>query len=338
MAVGAPTESRTAFGNVLRVTARYGITFPFDDISLPDQRAIVEPLADLGYTDLWSAESNGYDGFTPLALASVWAPTLRLGVAIIPVYTRGPATLAMCAGSLAAAAPGRFVLGIGTSSNVIVENWNSTPFDAPYAKVRDTLDFLKKAMTGEKVTETYETFAVKGFRMGFAPPVPPTVLVAALRPGMLRLAGRESDGAITNWLAPKDAPAVAAALAEGGPAKELAARIFVAPTDDVDMARAVGRFAIAAYLTVPVYRAFHEWLGRGELMAPMQEAWAAGDRKAALAAIPDELVDDLVVHGAPAACRERIGEYVENGITTPVLAVLPVGVDAATAVRELAPR
>jgi alkanesulfonate monooxygenase SsuD/methylene tetrahydromethanopterin reductase-like flavin-dependent oxidoreductase (luciferase family) len=163
------------------------------------------------------------------------------------------------------------------------------------------------------------------------------VLLAALRPGMLRLAGRDADGAITNWLAPKDVPAVAGALAEGGQNKELAARIFVAPTDDKDMARAVGRFAIAAYLTVPVYRAFHEWLGRGELMAPMQEAWAAGDRKAALAAIPDELVDDLVVHGAPGACRERIQEYVENGITTPVLAVLPVGVGAETAVRELAP-
>ena len=317
---------------------RYGITFPFDDIPLAAQRGIIEPLADLGYTDLWSAESNGYDGFTPLALASMWAPTLRLGVAIIPVYTRGPATLAMCAGTMAEAAPGRFVLGIGTSSNVIVENWNSTPFEAPYAKVRDTLAFLKAAMTGEKVTQSYETFEVKGFRMGFAPPVPPTVLVAALRPGMLKLAGREADGAITNWLAPKDVPAVAAALAEGGPDKELAARIFVAPTDDVDMARAVGRFAIAAYLTVPVYRAFHEWLGRGELMAPMQEAWAAGDRKAALAAIPDELVDDLVVHGAPGKCRERIQEYVEAGITTPVLAVLPVGVGAETAVRDLAPQ
>jgi alkanesulfonate monooxygenase SsuD/methylene tetrahydromethanopterin reductase-like flavin-dependent oxidoreductase (luciferase family) len=73
-------------------------------------------------------------------------------------------------------------------------------------------------------------------------------------------------------------------------------------------------------------------------MAGMQEAWAAGDRKGALAAIPDELVDDLVVHGHPAACRERIQEYVANGITTPVLAVLPVGVDAATAAKELAPQ
>lgn len=320
------------------MTSRYGITFPFDGISLVDQRPIVESLPDLGYTDLWSAESNGYDGFTSLALASVWSPSLRLGVAIIPVYTRGPATLAMCAGSLAAAAPGRFVLGIGTSSNVIVEKWNSTPFDEPYKKVRDTLRFLKPALAGEKITEKYDTFAIDGFRMGFVPPEPPTILVAALRAGMLRLAGREADGAITNWLAPTDVPTVAKELAVGGPNKELAARIFVAPTEDVDMARAVGRFALAAYLTVPVYRAFHEWLGRTELMAGMQAAWAAGDRKGALEAIPDELVDALVVHGSPAACRERIQEYVANGITTPVLAVLPVGVDPATAAKELAPQ
>jgi probable F420-dependent oxidoreductase len=320
------------------VTERYGITFPFDGYSLLDQRPIVESLADLGYTDLWSAESNGYDGFTSLVLASQWAPTLRLGVAIIPVYTRGPATLAMCAGSLAAAAPGRFVLGIGTSSNVIVEKWNSTAFDEPYKKVRDTLRFLRPAFAGEKITEKYDTFEIDGFRMGFVPPEPPKVLVAALRAGMLRLAGREADGAITNWLAPADVPTVAKELAAGGPDKELAARIFVAPTEDKDTARAVGRFALAAYLTVPVYRAFHDWLGRTELMAGMQEAWAAGDRKGALAAIPDQLVDDLVVQGHPSACRERIQEYVGNGITTPVIAVLPVGVDAATAAKELAPQ
>jgi probable F420-dependent oxidoreductase len=320
------------------VASRYGITFPFDGISLPDQRPIIESLPDLGYTDLWSAESNGYDGLTPLALASVWAPALRLGVAILPVYTRGPATLAMSAATMAEAAPGRFVLGIGTSSNVIVERWNGVPFEEPYKRVRDTLRFLKASMGGEKVTETYDTFAINGFRMGVKPAQPPTVLVAALREGMLRLAGREADGAITNWLAPSDVPQVAKALADGGPDKELAARIFVAPTADKDMARGVGRFAIAAYLTVPVYRAFHEWLGRKELMQPMQDAWAAGDRKAALAAIPDELVDEIVVHGDPAACRERVAEYAANGITTPVMAVLPVGMDPATAVRELAPR
>ncbi|HEX3824414.1 MAG TPA: LLM class F420-dependent oxidoreductase [Mycobacteriales bacterium] len=319
------------------MTASYGITFPFDGIPLTEQRSIIESLPDLGYTDLWSAESNGMDGFTPLALASVWAPQLRLGTAIVPVYTRGPATLAMSAATMAAAAPGRFVLGIGTSSNVIVERWNSAPFEAPYQRVRDTLTFLKASMGGEKVTEDYETFSIKGFRLGFVPPSPPKILVAALRSGMLRLAGREADGAITNWLAAEDVARIAPYIHEGGPDKEIAARIFVAPTSDHETARAVGRFAIAAYLTVPVYRAFHDWLGRTEMMAPMQDAWAAGDRKAALEAIPDELVDALVVHGEPAACREQLSAYVEAGITTPIIALLPVGVDPADAARSLAP-
>jgi alkanesulfonate monooxygenase SsuD/methylene tetrahydromethanopterin reductase-like flavin-dependent oxidoreductase (luciferase family) len=149
--------------------ARFGITVPFDGVPLLEQRALFESLPDLGYTDVWSAESNANDAFTPLALASVWAPTLRLGTSIVPVYTRGPATLAMCAATMAAAAPGRFVLGVGSSSNVIVERWNAMEFDQPYQRVRDTVRFLRSALTGEKVTENYETFSVNGFRLGQAP-------------------------------------------------------------------------------------------------------------------------------------------------------------------------
>ncbi len=77
---------------------RYGMTIPFDGVPLHAQRDWIKELEDLGYTDVWSSEANGADGFTPLALASVWAPTLRLGSAIVPAYTRGPATLAQCVG------------------------------------------------------------------------------------------------------------------------------------------------------------------------------------------------------------------------------------------------
>jgi alkanesulfonate monooxygenase SsuD/methylene tetrahydromethanopterin reductase-like flavin-dependent oxidoreductase (luciferase family) len=95
---------------------------------------------------------------------------------------------------------------------------------------------------------------------------------------------------------------------------------------------------IAAYLTVPAYAAFHDWLGRGPRFGPMREAWAAGDRKAALAAIDDDLVDDLIVHGPPGYCRERVAEYQAAGLDTPVIAIVPApGVDEAEAVRQLAP-
>jgi probable F420-dependent oxidoreductase len=316
---------------------RYGITVPFDGIPLADQRELFVELPDLGYTDVWSSEVDGADAFTPLVLASVWAPALRLGTAIAPVFTRGPATLAQSAAALAAAAPGRVAIGIGASSDVIVERWNGAAFDRPLQRVRDTARFLRAALAGQKVTERYETFAVEGFRLSLVPEPPPRLLIAALRPGMLRLAGRESDGAILNWLAPGDVATVTPYVHAAGPGREIAARIFVAATADAEAARALGRRALAAYLNVPVYRAFHEWLGRGERLAPMWAAWEAGDRRAALAALDDDLVDDLVVHGSPEACRERVGRYVEAGVQTPILALLPAGGDLRETIRGLGP-
>lgn len=235
---------------------------------------------------------------------------------------------------MAELAPGRFALGIGTSSDIIVERWNATPFDRPYQRVRDTVRFLRQALTGDKVDAEYETFAVHGFRLGRRIETPPPIYVAALRPGMLRLAGREADGAILNWLSADDVRRV---VAEIGPGKEVVARIFVCPTQDAGRARLVGRMAVAAYLNVAVYAAFHQWLGRGPLLGGMWEAWKAGDRKAAVAAIPDEVVDALVVHGSPEECRRHVARYVENGVTVPVLALLPGGSPLEQAVEDLAP-
>jgi probable F420-dependent oxidoreductase len=319
----------------MAVQQRHGITYPFDGIGLADQRDIVREIADLGYTDLWSAESGGHDAFTPLALASVWAPSLRLGTAIVPAYTRGPATLAEQVASMCQAAPGRFVLGVGTSSDVIVQRWNGIPFDKPYQRVRDTIDFLRVALTGEKVTHEYETFSVNGFRLGVPVAEQPPILAAALRPGMLRLAGRAGDGAIINWLSADDVKKVVPHVGEG---KEIVARIFVFPTDDRGLAYAVGKRAIASYLTVPVYAAFHEWLGRGDLLAKTWELWKAGERKAAAEAIPDEVVDDLLVWGAPEACKEHIDRYAANGVTTPAPALFTGPDQLRDVIRALAPK
>jgi len=317
----------------------YGITIPFDGAPLHAQAERITELQTLGYTDAWSAEADGTDAFTPLALASVWAPSLRLGTAIVPAYTRGPALIAQSVASLAQAAPGRFVLGIGSSSNVIVERWNGMKFDEPYKRVRDTVRFVRSALTGEKITHDYETFSIKGFRLGALPEQPVPILIAALREGMLNLAGREGDGAIINWLSAEDVSKVAPIVNAHGDNKEIVARIFVAPTEDTDTVRAHARFMIAAYLNVPVYRAFHEWLGRGPQLQGMWDAWAAGDRPAALAAIPDEVVDQLVIHGSYEQCRAHIQRYIDNGVTTPAIAVLGLaGADVEAGIRELAPR
>ena len=334
----------------MRPTSRWGITLPLSGMPLSGQRELVTSLPDLGYTDAWSSEVSGADAFTPLALAAQWtskdgsgsqgagppdAGGLRLGTAVANIYTRGPALLAMSAATLAGLAPGRFVLGVGVSSPAVVTDWNGIALDRPYQRARDTLAFLRRALAGEKVSMDAETFTINGFRLDPAPVPPPALALAALRPGMISLAAAMSDGAITNWLAPADVPAVRAVA---GPDCELIARIFVCPTADAGVARQIARRMIAAYLTVPAYAAFHDWLGRGPRFRAMREAWAAGDRKAALAAIDDGLVDELVVHGPPGYCRERVAEYQAAGLDTPVIAIVPApGVDEAEAVRQLAP-
>jgi len=316
---------------------RYGITIPFDGVPLLEQADWIRELADRGYTDFWSAESGGSDAFTPLILAAQWAPEARVGTAIVPAYTRGPATLASCASGLAEAAPGRAVLGIGSSSQVIVEGWNALPFEKPYQRVRDTVRFLKAALAGEKITEDYETFSVKGFRLTRRPATPPSLMIAALRKGMLGLAGRESAGAILNWLTAEDVKTVAPYVHAGGEGRELVARLFVLPSENRELVHTVGRRVIAAYLNVPVYAAFQEWLGRGEQLAAMWNHWKSGDRKAATEAISDELIDQFVIHGSPEACREHVQRYVANGLHTPVLALLPGDYDAREATKALAP-
>jgi probable F420-dependent oxidoreductase len=313
---------------------RYGITVPFDGVSMPDHRRWYEELVRLGYTDVWTAETDGLDGFTPLALASAWAPSLNLGVAIIPAYTRGPALLAQSAAALAEAAPGRFTLGLGTSSDVIVSRWNGIEFTEPYRRVRDTIRFLRAALAGEKVDHEYETFAVRGFRLARPVEHPPPVFLAALRPGMLRLAGREADGVIINWLSAEDVTTVTAELGADIP---VAARIFVIPSEDTEAVRAIGRRMVAAYLNVGVYAAFHRWLGRGDVLEPMWAAWQRGDRKGALEAIPDHVVDSLVVHGSLDECRAHVGRYVAHGVTIPVMAVIPIDIPLDEAVAGLAP-
>jgi len=320
-------------------SARPGITVPLPGVSLRDHREWFPRLRQLGYTDVWSAEVDGADGFTPLALAAAWEPSLNLGVAITPAYTRGPALLAQSLAALADAAPGRFACGLGASSEVIVADWNGMAFEDQYRRVRDTLRFLRLAFSGEKVSEDFGTFRVKGFRLGLVPEQLPPIYLAALRPGMLHLAGREADGAILNWLSAEDVARSVAEVhrASGGAHREIVARIFVIVCDDSETARTIGRRMITTYLNVHAYAEFHRWLGRGPALQPMWDAWAAGDRKGALAAIPDAVVDDLVVHGTVDECRAHVQRYVDHGVTIPAPMVIPIGISLEEAVVGLSP-
>lgn len=313
---------------------RWGLTFPFDGLPLHAHGQALREAERLGYTDAWSYEIDGVDCFTPLALAAGWTERMRLGSAIANVYTRAPLTLAISAMSVAEAAPGRFALGIGAGSSVIVGQWNGVPFEQPYEKVRDVARVLRRAFAGEKVSEHSATLQIDGMRLSRRLAEPPPIYIAALRKQMLRLAGAESEGVIINWLSAGDVPKVVAEVRAGAKAAgrdpdaiDVVCRIFVCVSTDEAFVDFLGRRSVAAYLNVPVYAKFHEWLGRGSDLAPMWDAWRAGDRKAATAAIPRTVIDDLLVHGDAETCRRKVQAYVDNGVTVPVINFLPAAIE-----------
>ena len=307
---------------------RWSLSVPMDGFALPELGDVARDAERWGYTDAWSFEVDGVDGFTPLAVIGL-ATGMRIGTAIANVYTRGPATLASTAAGLADVAPGRFVLGIGAGSQPIVESWNGGRFSKPATRVREMAQFLRSALAGERVVFKGQTFSVDGFRLTKTPKEPVPIHIAALREGMLKVAGEVGDGVILNWLSPDDVPRSVAVVRETAKragrdpeAIEVTARLFVnldPPGPESDL---VVRRHIAGYLNVPVYRAFQEWLGRSEALGPMWAAWGAGDRKGAVAAIPTQVMDDLMPRGDFSVLKARIQRYLDRGIDTAFLSLM----------------
>jgi probable F420-dependent oxidoreductase len=286
------------------------MTIPFTGVPLHELGPLVRRIDDAGYDSVWSAESTEFDGFTPLVVAAVHSTRLRLATGIVNVYTRGPALLAQTAAALANVSNGRFVLGLGASSNVIVEQWNGIPFRRPLTKVEETVEYLRKVLAGERGTG--------GFKIAAPPEQPVPIVLAALRDRMLGLAARIADGAFTNFLPLSRAAKVIDAFA--APEKELACRFFSINGPE-DEALVAAKRMFVAYATVPVYAEFFRWLGFGDEIDPVVEAWSEGDRKRALELAPDALVRDVFLLGPVEAQRERLEAFGDAGITTAVLAL-----------------
>ena len=327
---------------------RWALSVPIDGFALPEHADLAQEAERLGYTDAWSYEADGLDCFASLAPVAL-ATGMRLGTAIANVFTRGPATLAMSAATVADLAPGRSILGIGAARS---RSWSrgtaATSRCRPRACAR--WQVVRAVLTGERVVFRGKALTVDGFRLVRPPAAPVPIYVAALRPGMLRVAGEVGDGVILNWLSASDVPGVvrvvreAAAAAGRDPASiEITARLLVNVNPEPAGQRGVRRH-VTAYLNVPVYRAFQEWLGRGPVLTPMWQAWEQGDRKAALAAVPEQVMADIILRGSMAEIRAHVRRYLEAGIDTAFLQVSTLETDPARrrqvlgdAVRALAP-
>ena len=318
---------------------RFAVTVPLRGVTLGAHAETLAGLAAAGYSDFWTQEVRGFDAFTPLALIAAQAPSARLGTAIAGVYGRGPALLAMEAAALAEAAPGRFALGIGSSSEAIVEGWNAARFERPLARVRDTLRFLRAALAGQRIDAAYETFAVRGFVLDRPPAEPPPIVVAALRERMLALAGAEADGVCLSLLSADDVRRVLPAFeAAGGRGKEVFLRVGVFALADAARARRMARKLLAPYLAAGPYARFHAGLGRSREIGAVAAALRAGDREAARAALPDSIVDGIIVHGPPEVCRAQLARFGAAGVTTLCIDVLASDLPWLDAQRAVIPR
>jgi probable F420-dependent oxidoreductase len=307
---------------------RWGLTVPFTGVGLADNEQLYRRAEAAGYTDLWSGETNGPDGFSPLALGAAWTEKVRLGTGVVGVMQRGRALLAQEAAALADASRGRFALGIGASSDRIIEGWNGMPFEKPLTTMSERIDFLKTALSGER--------ADGGFKLERPPQEPVPIIVAALRGKMLRLAVEKGDGAFTNFLPLEGLPKVVEQLDGAPEGFELLCRFFCIPGER-EQVEPLARFMFSSYITVPVYENFYRWLGYGDRIDEMVEAWNAKDRERAAAAAPWELIEEMFIFGSPGEMRERLNAFVEGGITLPVITPITTPDRLGELIENLAP-
>ncbi|MFP6806484.1 MAG: LLM class flavin-dependent oxidoreductase [Pseudomonadales bacterium] len=301
-------------------------------ITLPDPRGL-DATIELakwaeaeGFDDLWFADSSGIDALTTAAAVALNTDRCRIGTAIIPVFSRTPAVLASTTHVLNKLSKGRFILGLGSSSQTMMENWHGLKFEKPLSRVKETTQLIKSMLSGEKSNFDGITVKSHGYRQLPLDADQQPVYMAALRGKMLETAAEFSDGVILN-LFPKDAlPKMMEHIKIGAERAgkkledvEIVCRHQVIVTDDKPAARNFIRAGFAPYYATPVYNAFLAWAGYEDVAKTIAEGWAAKDRSKTTGALDDALVDDIAILGTREECQARIRELGEMGITTHIL-------------------
>lgn len=315
---------------------RAAITMPVPFHSACESVALAQRAErEWGYQALWLAETNGPDSFTLAGALAQATDRATIGTAIVPVYNRTPAVLAMSAGTLAQLSGDRFVLGLGSSSHAIIGDWNGIPFERPLTHVREAVALVRQALAGGKTDFEGEVFRSRGLRLGSLPGRPVPIYLAALRERMLSLAGEIGEGLIVNLFPCSALPRMLEAYRDGARragrdarGDEVVCRFQVAITDDVEAARRLFRGVFSGYFAAPVYNAYLAWCGFEDEARAIADAFARRDRSGTAAALSDAAVDRIAILGSAEACREQVAAFVEAGVTTPVIS--PLAADPAS--------
>ena len=306
---------------------RIAVTLPAGP-RIEDTIARLRWAEDNGIPDAWFSDSGAPDSLTQVAAIAHYTKNIRIGVAVTPVYTRSPSVLAASANVIGQILPGRFVMGIGSSSQTIMGQWNGIPLDKPLTRVKETTQLVKAMLTGEKTAFDGETLFSKGYRQAPMENTPP-VYVAALRPKMIEMAAEVGDGVIFN-LWPKGAlPKMMEAVRTGAEAAgkdpadvEIVNRAMVLCTDDKEYGRNLFRAAFAPYYATPVYNKFLAWAGYQEAADTITQGWAEKNRDKTSGALTDEMIDEIGIIGNEEEIQARIQEDADGGVHTHIIAPL----------------
>lgn len=308
-------------------------------VTLPEGPDIRRTVARLqwaeqnGIPDAWFGDSGAPDTLTQAAAVAQHTSSIRIGIAATPVYTRSPAVIAASVNVIGQLLPGRFVMGIGSSSQTIMGRWNGIPLYKPLTRVRETAELVRSMLTGAKTDFPGVTVQSHGYRQ---PPLesPPPIYIAALRPRMIEMAAEVGDGVIFNLWPQSALPRmmehvrIGAERAGKKPEEvEVVHRAMVLATDDKAAARNLFRAAFAPYYATPVYNKFLAWAGHADAADAITEGWARKDRAMTTGALSDELIDEIAVLGTEEEIHRRFQEHADGGVHTHIVA--PLGASQA---------
>ena len=308
---------------------RAGVTFASLMTLGPDLAVDTARLADeLGYRSFWTAETTGPEAFSLLAAAGAAAPHLDLGTGVLALQLRTPMVVAMAGATLQALHPDRDVmLGVGISSPVVTERWHGVAYgERPLDRMREYVTLLRACLSGEKVDFAGDFYSVKGFRLGVrSGERRPKIVVGALNPAMLRLAGELADGVLLNYLPASHVPWSVEQVRRGGDAT-IYAYVHAGVCEREEGAQ-LARRDLFSYAVVDSYARNFERAGFADEVADIRSRFADGDRTGAVAAVSDRMVDAIDVMGDEDTVAATMRSYVDAGVDVPVVMPLPWGKD-----------
>ena len=309
---------------------RLGLTLQLGDgLSRAELVELARLAEERGYEAVFVPEAWGYDAITTLAELAVQTRRIKIGTGILPIWSRTPALLAMTAASLDDLSGGRFILGLGISGPVVIQDWHGVPFERPIQRTRETIAIIRLALAGDRVTHDGEIFRVQRFRLDFHPPRPRIpIYLASIGPKNLQLTGEVADGWLPIYCSPEGLASMREEVAVGAKAVgrdlapiEVAPYILACLSDDPEAGRRLARCHLAHYIggMGTFYFNLMQRSGFGPEAEAIQSAWKRGDRAGAAAEVSDAMLERLSLTGDPDACNAQLDRLQSAGATLPVL-------------------